>query len=151
MLHFPQGGLKSYCGDTSTSRSGLSSGGEIGHQLCEKFETGKLDGVNLQSTAADEAQNAGDALWRLDAAGATPKYTQSEGQKANANDEGGELYLRKREFLLFLPDVDDRGDKAGQQAHYARVLISSERGRRRALGCAAHLRSRFAVRTDALA
>jgi len=49
------------------------SGGKIGHQLCEKFETGKLDGVNLQSTSADEAQNAGDALWRLDAARATPK------------------------------------------------------------------------------
>jgi hypothetical protein len=49
------------------------SGGEIGHQPCEKFETGKLDGVNLQSTPADEAQKAGDALWRLDAARATPK------------------------------------------------------------------------------
>jgi len=52
---------------------GFWSGGKIGHQLCEKFETGKLDGVNLQSTSADEAQNAGDALWRLDAARATPK------------------------------------------------------------------------------
>jgi hypothetical protein len=27
--------------------------------------------------------------------------------------------LRKREFLLFLPDVDDRGDKPGEQAHQA--------------------------------
>ena len=49
------------------------SGGEIGHQLYEKFETGKLDGVNLKSTPAHEAQNAGDASWWLDAARATPK------------------------------------------------------------------------------
>jgi len=73
LLHFPRGGVKSYSGDTSTSRSGLGSGGEIGHQLCEKFETGKLYGVKLESTPADEAQDAGYALWRLDAARATPK------------------------------------------------------------------------------
>jgi hypothetical protein len=29
--------------------------------------------------------------------------------------------LRKREFLLFQPDVDDRGDKPGEQAHQAPV------------------------------
>jgi len=59
--------------DSSASRSELSTGGKIRHQLCEKFETGKLDGVNLQSTRADEVQNSGDALWRLDAARATKK------------------------------------------------------------------------------
>lgn len=37
------------------------------------------------------------------------------------SDEGSELYLRKREFHLFLPDVDDRGDKPGEQAHQAPV------------------------------
>jgi len=37
------------------------------------------------------------------------------------SDEGSELYLRKREFLLFLPDVDDRGDKPGEQAHQGPV------------------------------
>ncbi len=99
------------------TRAAQLSGGEIGHQLYNKFGAGKLNGVNFQSAPADEAQGAGYGFWRLDAARAALEQTQTKGQNAVAENEGGEMDLRKREFPLFLPDVDDRRDKAGQQAH----------------------------------
>ncbi len=99
------------------TRAAQLSGGEIGHQLYNEFGAGKLNGVNFQSAPADEAQGAGYGFWRPDAARAALEQIQAKGQNADAENEGGEMDLRKREFPLFLPDVDDRGDKAGQQAH----------------------------------
>ena len=55
----------------SWRRSGLGSGGEIGHQLYKEFGAGKLDGVDFQSVPTDEAEGAGYGFWRLDAALAT--------------------------------------------------------------------------------
>jgi len=99
------------------TRAAQLSGGEIGHQLYNEFGAGKLNGVNFQSAPADEAQGAGYGFWRLDAARAALEQIQAKGQNADAENEDGEMDLRKREFPLFLPDVDNRGDKAGQQAH----------------------------------
>ena len=86
----------------------------MGHQLYNEFGAGKLNGVNFQSAPANEAQGDGYGFWRLDAARAALKQAQAKGQNADAENEGGEMDLRKREFPLFLPDVDDRGDKADQ-------------------------------------
>jgi hypothetical protein len=113
----------------SWRRSGLGSGGEIGHQLYKEFGARKLDGVDFQSVPTDEAQDAGYGFWRLDAARAAQEQTQASGQNADAKNEDGEMDLRKREFPLFLPDVDDRGDKAGQEAYLARVPCHRVRGR----------------------
>jgi hypothetical protein len=46
----------------------LALRGEIGQQLDDEFGAGKLDGVNLQSVPADEAQDVGYRSWRVDAA-----------------------------------------------------------------------------------
>src|SRR6266478_6384140 len=88
-------------------RSGLGSGGEIGHQLYKEFGAGKLDCVDFQSVPADEAQGAGYGFWRLDAAQAAQEQTQARGPNADAENEDGELDLRKRVFTLFLPNVGD--------------------------------------------
>src|SRR5271169_4163577 len=90
------------------------SGGEIGHQLYYEFGTGKLDGVDFQGVPADEVQHASYGLWRLDGAWTTHEYTQAKGHDTNQQNDDGELYRRKHEFLLFLPDVDDRSDTADQ-------------------------------------
>ena len=103
--------------------------GMIGHQLYKEFGASKLDGVDFQSVPTDEAQDAGYGFWRLDAARAAQEQTQASGQNADAKNEDGEMDLRKREFPLFLPDVDDRGDKAGQEAYLARVPCHRVRGR----------------------
>src|SRR5208337_5604202 len=64
----------------SKARSaGLGSGGEIGHQLYKEFGAGKLDCVDFQGVPAD-------------------------GPNADAENEDGELDLRKRVFTLFLPN-----------------------------------------------
>src|SRR5216683_5835018 len=80
------------------SGAGLGSGGEIGHQFYDELGAGKLDGVNFQSAPADEAQGAGYGFWRLDAARAAPEQTQAGGQDADAENENGEMHLRKRVF-----------------------------------------------------
>jgi hypothetical protein len=49
--------------------------------------------------------------------------------------------LRKREFPLFLPDVNDHGDKAGQEAFGSRSLSSPAR-KVRVRGCAAYIGDR---------
>ncbi len=77
----------------------------------------------------DEAQGAGYNFWPLDAARAAQEQRQASGQNADAKNEDGEMNLRKREFYFFLPDVDDRGDKAGQEAHLAHVLCHRVSGR----------------------
>jgi hypothetical protein len=66
---------------------------------------------------ADEAEGAGYGFWRLDAARAAQEQTQARGPNADAENEDGELDLRKRVFPLLLLDVDDHGGKAGQQSH----------------------------------
>ena len=48
---------------------------------------------------------------------ASPEQAEASGQKANAENDGGQLKLRKRELLLFLPDIYNRGDDASEQAH----------------------------------
>ena len=55
------------------------SGSEVGHQFYNEFEAGKLNGVDFQSAAADEAQGAGYGFWRLDSAWATQEQTQAKG------------------------------------------------------------------------
>ncbi len=77
----------------------------------------------------DEAQGAGYNFWPLDAARAAQEQRQASGQNADAKNEDGEMNLRKREFYFFLPDVDDRGDKAGQEAHLPHVLCHRVSGR----------------------
>ena len=113
----------------SRRRPGLGSGGEIGHQLYEEFGASKLDSVDFQSVPTDEAQNACYGFWWLDAARAAHEQAQASGQNADAKNEGGKMDLRKREFPLFLPDVDHHGDKAGQEAYLARVLCNRVLGR----------------------
>src|SRR6267142_3498100 len=93
------------------------SGGEIGHQLYKEFGAGKLDCVDFQSVPTDEAQGAGYGFRRSDAARAAQELTQARGPNADAENEDGELDLRKRVFTLFLPNVGDHGGKAGQQSH----------------------------------
>jgi hypothetical protein len=110
-------------------RSDLGSGCEIGQQLYKEFRAGKLDCVDFQSVPTDEAQDAGYGFWRLDAARAAQEQTQASGQNDDAKNEGREVDLRKREFPLFLPDVNDRGDKASQEAHLAHVLCHRLRGK----------------------
>src|SRR5450631_4167460 len=60
---------------------------------------------------------AGYGFWRLDAARAAQEQTQGRGPNADAENEDGELDLRKRVFPLFLPYADDHGGKARQQSH----------------------------------
>lgn len=100
-----------------SKRCRFRSGGEIGHQLYKEFGAGKLDCVDFQSVPTDEAQGAGYGFWRLDAARAAQEQTQARGPNADAEDEDGELDLRERVFILFLPNVGDHGGKAGQQSH----------------------------------
>ena len=66
--------------------TGLGSGGEIGYELYDELGAGKLDGVNFQRVPADEAQGAGDGLWRLDAARAAQEQTQAGGQDARRRE-----------------------------------------------------------------
>jgi hypothetical protein len=47
----------------------------------------------------------------LDAARAA---LEADGQNTDAENDGGEMELRKRVFPLFLPDVNDCSDDAGQ-------------------------------------
>jgi len=102
----------------SKARSAVfRSGGEIGHQLYKEFGAGKLDCVDFQSVPTDEAQGAGYGFRRSDAARAAQELTQARGPNADAENEDGELDLRKRVFTLFLPNVGDHGGKAGQQSH----------------------------------
>ena len=115
--------------EAKQERSGLGSGREVAHQLYNEFGEGKLDSVNFQGVPTDEAQHACYRLWWLDATRAAQKYTHAKGHDADAQNEYGELDLRKREFLLFLPDVDDRRDNTGQQAHQACVLCYRVRRR----------------------
>jgi hypothetical protein len=51
-------------------------------------------------------RGVGHGFWRLDAARAAQEQAQANGQNADAENEDGEMDLRKREFPLFLPDVD---------------------------------------------
>ena len=97
------------------------SGGEIGHHLDYEFEASELDGVNLQSVAADEAQDGRYRWWRVDTAWAAAESPQDDTQNAEAQNEDGQLDMRELEFILLLPRVDDCGDKAGQEAHQAWV------------------------------
>ena len=91
---------------------------------------------------SDEAQGAGYGFRRLDAARAAHEQRQAKGQKAETEYEGGEMDLGKREFPLLLPGIDDRGDKAGREAHLAHILCYHRVRRRcRALRCAVHFGS----------
>ena len=98
-------------------RPGRGSGGEAGQQLYNDFGGSELDGVNFQSMPADESHDAGYGLWGLYAARAAHKKTQANGQEADSENEDSERNRRKREFNLFLPDVGDRCDDAGEQTH----------------------------------
>src|SRR5712671_1267552 len=97
--------------DIECRRGGhASTGGEIRQKLDAELEGGELNGVNLQCVTADEAQDAGNGLWRLDAARAAPEQAQAGGQDADAENESGELGRAEREFRLLLPDVDHHCD-----------------------------------------
>ena len=53
---------------------GLASGFKV-HHIYDEFEDGKLDGVNLQSVPADEAQRTGYKFGRLNARRTAQKKT----------------------------------------------------------------------------
>ena len=103
-------------------RQAKALGSEIGHQLNKEFRAGKLDGIDFQSVPTDETQEAGYGFRRLDAAWAALEQTKADGQNTDAENESGEMELRKRVFPLFLPDVNDRSDDAGQEPHQPHVL-----------------------------
>ena len=69
----------------------------------------------------------------------------------DADNESGELKSRKRVFPLFLPDVNDRSDDAGQQAHQLQVLCPRAHERCRVFACAVRIDNCSAVDIHALA
>jgi hypothetical protein len=97
----------------SLGGTNLGSAGKIRHQLYNEFRAGKLNGVNFQGVPANEAQDPGHGFRRLDAARCAMEPTQAKGQNSDAKDDDGERDLWKRVFLLFLPDVNDRGKETG--------------------------------------
>jgi hypothetical protein len=60
-------------------------------QRRDELEGDKLDGVNLQSVPADEAQHTGYYFWRLHAGRTAPEKAESQGQNAQNENEDGEL------------------------------------------------------------
>ena len=103
-------------GVANHNEAGPGSGSEAGEQLYNQLGAGKLQSVNLQRVPADEAQRACYGPWGLEAAWPTQEKTKAQGQNTDAENDKGEIDRRKREFLLFLPDVDNRSGKACQQA-----------------------------------